>query len=193
LWASLFGKPAHPECERLRAEEERKKRDEAQMQEAEAKRKVLQITLQHFERGEFISLNDQAKMLLDPGEICCVMVTGALRADFYRELVGLRAGTLRAGLTGKPRVDGLTPKDAGTLHVTTHRVCFLGASGAKSIPLRKVIQCEVEGDVLHVSVEGRVSASYFIIENRQALQVTAAAIRKLASMAKSKQSPTIMD
>jgi hypothetical protein len=69
----------------------------------------------------------------------------------------------------------------------------LGASGAKSIPLRKVIQCEVEGDVLHVSVEGRVSASYFIIENRQALQVTAAAIRKLASMAKSKQSPTIMD
>jgi hypothetical protein len=122
------------------------------MQEAEAKRKAHEITLQQFERGEFTRCNHQAKMLLDPGETCCVMVM-AMRADLYPGLVGLRGETFRAGLTAKLRPDGLIPKDAGTLHVTTQRVCFLRASGAKSIRLKKLIQCQVEGDALHIGVE----------------------------------------
>jgi hypothetical protein len=190
LLASLLG--THRKCARIQAEEERRRREEIARAEAEAAAKARQGMLQQINRGEFKNLNSQAEMLLNPGETCCMVVKGTSRADFYPRIAGRPARAIRGALASDLRVDGLVRKDIGTLHVTTERVCFVGRGGARTMPLKKVVQCELEGDAIHLSVEGRAAASYFILEYGATVELAAAAIRKLASMARSNEKPTIV-
>jgi hypothetical protein len=135
--------------------------------------------------GVFKNLNQEAEMMLDEGEACCAMVRGCWGAVFYPRAAG------RVAPGQAVRVDGLKKTDWGTLHVTNKRVCFVGRGGAKALPMKKLIQCETHGDVLHVAAEGRASSSYFIVDSQEALDFVAAAIRKLAALAKANKEPVV--
>ena len=176
-WRSIFGPYYHDEC-RKRAERDQAARKEKEVEQQSA---LYRKRLQMIEAGEFVNLNPSAEIMLDEGEVCCVLIKGCWSTLFYPRL----AGRVMPGHV--VRVDGLKKNDLGTLHVTNKRVCFIGKGGAKALPLKKLLQCETCGDVLHLTAEGRASSSYFVIESPQALELTGVAIRKLAAMAKAGQ------
>ena len=192
FWLSLSGETAHKDC--LRGLAEAKEAQERREAQAKRQREELdrQQLRQHVERGEFRSLNDQAEMILDERETCCIIVRGCFRANFYPRMAGQRGRPVRGSTLGEWRVDGLVRRDRGTLHVTDRRLCFLGLGGATSIPIKKVVQCQAMNDALKILAEGRQSASYFILEPGPALEVFASAIAKLAELARSKRSITLI-
>ena len=190
--AGILAGRAHPECLRAQASE-RKRVEESDRRDiygrlvrvvaavCARKREDRNRIIRKIESGTFKNLTSQAKMILNEGEICCVIIKVCWSTLFYPRA----AGRVMPGQT--IRFDGLKEKDLGTLYITNKRVCFIGKGGAKALSLKKLLQCETRGDVLHLTAEGRASSSYFIIESPQALELTGVAIRKLAAMAKAGQ------
>ncbi|MGA3164712.1 MAG: hypothetical protein ABSF14_01195 [Terriglobia bacterium] len=183
--ASFFGGRAHPAC--IEAQEKR------QREEAEAQRKrqreeeaaLHKTILEQIEKGVFRGLNEHSEVMLDEGEILCMLIKGCWSTFFYPRA----AGRIKPGQV--VRVDGLKKVDFGSLHVTDKRICFIGKGGAKTIPLKKLLQCQVGTDTLHVTAEGRSSSTYFIIESPAALELARASILKLTELAKTGNKPVI--
>jgi len=119
------------------------------------------------------------------------MLSGVVQADFHPHLAGRPASALRHGLISGLRNDGLVRKDNGTLYITTHRIYFVGSGGIVGRAIRDVIQCQAGRDAIHISFASNAPAMHFIVPHTSGLLITAAAIRKLASIARSHQTPEI--
>jgi hypothetical protein len=156
-----------------------------QKEAADRRREQHETLMAQIAKGVFKNLNKEVELMLDEGETCCVIIKGCWSTLFYPRAAG------RVAPGQAVRVDGLKKSDWGSLHVTNKRVCFVGRGGAKTFAIKKLVQCETHNDVLHVTAEGRASSSYFIIECQEALEMTAASIRKLAALAKAGEKPLI--
>jgi len=184
--ASFFGGRAHPACieaQKKRQREEIEAQTKRQREENAAHQKTM---LEQIETGTFKALNEHSEMMLDEGETLCMLIKGCWSTFFYPRA----AGRIKPGQA--VRVDGLKKVDFGSLHVTDRRICFIGKGGAKAIPLKKLLQCQVGTDTLHITVEGRASSTYFIIESTAAAELAHASILKLSKLLKAGNRPVII-
>ena len=198
LMVGVFAGASHTECVKAEAERQRseteQRRSEAlarEKAEEDRRREQHEKLMRQITMGVFKSLNHEAEIMLDEGETCCVIIKGCWNTLFYPRAAGRvapRQADRVTTLTGI-RVDGLKKIDWGTLYVTHKRICFVGQGGAKTLALKKLLQCETRNDVLHITAEGRASSSYFIIESQEALELTSASILKLAALAKAGEKP----
>ena len=185
LVASLFAGATHPQCakaqeQRLRAEAAARQRAEAERQREQYQQLAAQISA-----GVFKNLNREAEIFVEQGETCLAVIKGCWCTLFYARAAG------RVAPGQAIRVDGLKKSDFGALYVTDKRICFVGKGGAKVLPIKKLLMCETYNDVLHLTPAGRASSSYFIMESKEALELTAACIRKLMALARDGKKPII--
>jgi hypothetical protein len=97
----------------------------------------------------------------------------------------LREGARQVG-SDEIRDDGIARKERGDLFITQRRVIFISPVTSNELLMKKVLQCSVANDVLHMAVSGRSSGARFIIPDKQYIEVVAALIRKMASLSKVK-------
>jgi len=186
LFSSLLGNRSHSGC-RQQQEVKRKAEVQAQLRKQEAEAEAFRVAaLAQIREGRFKSLNGSSEMILDPGETLCVLIKGCWGTLFYPRAAG------RVAPGQAIRVDGLKKVDFGSLHITDRRICFIGKGGAKTVALRKLLQCRAIGDTLHITGEGRSSSTYFILESAAALELARAAIEKLVALVKAGERPIIL-
>jgi hypothetical protein len=196
-WNSLVGPGYHQECkqqaeikqvvEARRAEAERIAQEGVRRQANEkARSDAIESLHRAAETGDFSSVSSAPEIILDPEEICHCTVGGCCRAAYIPQVIVTGSG----GLTTPGFVDPnrMIPKDSGTLHLTSKRLCFSGTAGVVSLPLRKILQCRAFGKTLCVAVEGRVTASYFILDEEVSTAFVVA-IQRLSSQVKAMPKP----
>jgi len=191
-WQALWGPAYHIECqqravakqeaERREAERARLAREQAQIEaNSRARRETIEALQHAAETGDFSQMRATPVMLLDPDEICFCVIHGCRKASYFPQVDGSGRGGFTAD--GVIRPDGLLPKEAGALHISSKRICFASKVGAVNLLLKKINLCTSEGDALCLNMEGRVNASHFILDPDIATAV-AAAVQTLAAQVK---------
>lgn len=188
FFQALRGFAMHPGCKRQAESEEMQRRREAeaerlhQEKEKEQQRQeFLSRALAQIERGEFKDIPVPSEIILQPEEKCYGQVQGCWFALLYPSIMGRSARP--AGST-EIRKDGVVRKERGNLFITQQRVLFISPVTSRDFSLKRVLQCSVAGDVLHIATSGRSSGIRVIIPDSQSIQITAALIRKLAALSK---------
>jgi len=190
FFEAIRGHEMHPECRQAHEAEERRKRLEAdaerlreEKEKEQQRRQFYSQAMAQIERGEFRELPVPTDIVLQPEEKCYGYVKGCWRAQLYPSIVGRRA---RPVGSDEIRDDGIARKERGDLFITQRRIIFVSPVMSSELLMKKVLQCSVASDVLHIAVSGRSSGARFIIPDPQYIEVMASLIRKVASLSKAK-------
>ncbi len=173
----LFSGPSHPQCAEADARRRRREAEdftERPMKDYEEYEQAKRSALDRARRGEFTNANARAQMMLEQGE-SCYFVKACHVASFHPKLEGRQVRAF--GQTGI-REDGIIPHDKGVLHLTNHRLCFVGREKSVNLLADKIIQCEQEGqdlDALRVNTQGK-RTYYFIFEESDNVELLVVAI-----------------